>query len=77
MEFARIRLVGDVADRATHRTCAKKRSLRTCQNFDALKINRIKVKVTSDERCWRVVDVQCDRRLRASGTGNLQTRRIR
>ncbi len=77
MELARIRLVGDVADRATHGACAKESTLRACQNFDALKINRIKVKVTSDERCRRVVDVQCDRRLRARGTGNLQTWRIR
>ena len=74
---ARIGLIGNVADRTTHRTSAEERALRTCQNFDALKVNSVKVKVTSNEGCWRIVNVQSDRWLRTSGTGNLQAWRIR
>ena len=43
--------------------------MRTRQNFDALKINRVKVKVTTNKRCRRIVNVKSDGRLRTGSTG--------
>ena len=73
---ARVWFVRDVADRAAHRTCTKERALWTCQHFDALKVNCVKVKVTANKRCRRIVNVQSNRRLRTSGTCDLQTGRV-
>ena len=46
---ARVGLIGNVADRTTHGTCPEERALWTCQDFDTLEINGVKVKVTSNE----------------------------
>ena len=67
LELFQIGLVGDVADRAAHRTCAKQRTLRSGQHFDALEIGGVKIEIASDQRGRSVVDVKRNTR-RGSGS---------
>ena len=76
MDFGRVRLVGDIAHRAAHRTGTEQGALRTGQNFDALKVDRVEVEVAAHQRGRRIVHIKRDGWLRPGRAGNLETRRV-
>ena len=76
VEFLQIGLVRDVAHRAAHRACAEQGALRPGENFDALEIGGVHIKIAARRGRGSIVEIQRDVRCRTGRTDNLKARGV-